>query len=95
MSGNGKHEAFFDTSGLQELLFEDVRDLSVHNGLLRFTTYTFRRVPGFKGPVWVPVQPMITPVDCLGQIRDHIDAVLKHRSDKPNAVAPKVSCLVH
>lgn len=96
---NGKQaEAIFDTSGLQELVFMSIRDASVDSiGLLHFTLYTLRRLPGFKEPVWVPVQPLVTPVNCLASMRDQIDAVIgKNRISQPNAgVAPKINSLVH
>ena len=35
----------YDTSNLQEVLFDDIRDLSIHNGIFRCTLYAYRVVP--------------------------------------------------
>lgn len=60
--------AIFDTSGMQELFFEDIRDLSIHNGVFRCTLYSFRIIPGFAGPVWVPILPLAMPVPCVAPV---------------------------
>jgi hypothetical protein len=52
----------YDTSNLQEVLFDDIRDLSIHNGIFRCTLYAFRVVPPCPKPVWVPVLPLAMPV---------------------------------
>lgn len=58
----------FDTSTMTELLFEDIRDLSVHNGIFRCTLYAFRVVPPNTEPQWVPVLPLAMPVSAVGPV---------------------------
>lgn len=55
----------FDTSSLQEILFDDIRDLSIHNGIFRCTLYAFRVTTAGREPVWVPVLPVAIPVSAV------------------------------
>lgn len=64
----GMDDAIFDTSSLPELFFEDIRNLSVHNGMFHCCLYTFRLNPGCGTPVWMPVQPLVMPASAVGGI---------------------------
>lgn len=55
-------EPTFDTSGMSEIFFNDIRGLSVHDGIFRCTLYSYRIVSGFSEPCWVPVQPLAMSV---------------------------------
>src|SRR5689334_11253520 len=58
----------FDTSGMTEILFDDIRNLSVYNGIFRCTLYSYRIVAGFAEPCWVPVTPLAMPVAAVGPV---------------------------
>lgn len=58
----------FDTSGMQEMLFEDIRDLSIRGSIFRCTLYTYKWVSGFKEPCWVPVQPLAMPIAAVPMV---------------------------
>lgn len=58
----------FDTSGMTEIIFDDIKDISIHNGIFRCTLYAFRIVPPNHEAQWVPVLPIAIPISAVGPI---------------------------
>lgn len=79
----------FDTSGMTELFFDDIRDLSVHNGIFHCTLYAYRVVPPATEPQWVPVQPLAMPISAVAPVCRK--ALAKVGSDAVQAVKEFVS----
>lgn len=87
----------FDTSSLPEILFEEIRDLSVHNGIFRCTLYAFRMIAPFEEPVAVPVMNVAMPVDAVPPCAfKALDKVTSHViSNARDFVREKVTSLLN
>lgn len=64
----GSAGELFDTTGLPEVFFDDIQDLSLHAGVFRCTLYALRKLPGGSEPVMVPVLNLAMPAGSVAPV---------------------------